>query len=242
MKAKILITLMALAPALASAQTDLGVWAGAEAQFKLSKKWSAEVGADVRTNSGFSSFNRWSLGAEIDFAPVKVLEFGVGYAFQDQHKDSYATKKGNIVDDYWRIRNRVYGQAKLKFRPSVLKLDFRFRYQMTSKAEVSIAKYSSSGTRKDNEVKEAETENLFRSRVGFGVKTKSIFTPSVSYELFNNLGDSFSLDKQRLCVGTDIKLSKRNSIYVGYVRNIFSDDNDDDNMHNAIQIGYKIKF
>lgn len=242
MRLKSLSIALALIPALASAQSDLGVWAGAEAQFKLSKKWSAEVGADVRTNSGFSSFNRWSLGAEVDFEPAKLLELGVGYSFQDQFKESYTTKKGNIVDDYWRIRNRVYGQLKLKLRPSILKLDLRLRYQMTSKSEVSIAKYSSAGVRKDNEVKEAETENLLRSRIGMGFKNKSIFTPSLSYELFNDLADGFALSKQRLCVGTDIKLSKRNSIYVGYVRNIFSDDDDDDNMHNAIQIGYKIKF
>ncbi len=234
------MAMMTAAPAMA--QTDLGLWGDASAEFNLSKKWEVDVEAGLRTEDGLSTLNRWSLGASADFSPIKMLSIGAGYTFIDTHYDSYTTAKGNIVDDYWRIRNRVFGQVKLKFRPSILKVDLRLRYQMTHKSEVSIAKYSSAGARKSNEVKEADNENLFRSRLSLGFKTKTRLTPSVSYELFNDLGDSFTLDKQRLTIGTDIKLNKHNFLTIGYVRNIYSGDDDDDKTHNAIMIGYKIKL
>lgn len=233
--------ILALLPLASSAQTDLGLWTGAGAQFKLSKKWQTEIEAELRTRDAVSSVDRWSLGASAEFSPVNLLELGAGYSFQDQYKDSRVTAKGNVVDDYWRVRNRLFGQVKVKFRPSIFKLDLRLRYQFTRKSEVSVAKYSSSGVRKDNEVCEAESDNIFRSRVGLAVKTKSIFTPSVSYEFFNDLADGFSLAKQRLSLGSDVRLSKRHSVYFGYVRN-FHPDSDDDGTGNAIQLGYKIKF
>lgn len=236
-----LFIILALLPLASSAQTDLGLWTGAEAQFKLSKKWQTEIEAELRTRDAVSSIDRWSLGASAEFSPVSLLGLGVGYSFQDQYKDSRLTAKGNVVDDYWRIRNRLFGQVKLKFRPSIFKLDLRLRYQFTRKSEVSVAKFSSSGVRKDNEVREAESENIFRSRVGLAVRTKSIFTPSVSYEFFNDLADGFSLAKQRLSLGSDVRLTKRHSIYFGYVRNFYP-DSDDDGTGNAIQLGYKIKF
>lgn len=242
MKSKfLLLAALTILPLMSAAQTDLGLWTGAEAQFKLSKKWQTEIEAELRTRDALSSIDRWSLGASAEFSPVNLLGLGVGYSFQDQYRDSRVTAKGNIVDDYWRIRNRLFGQVKFKFRPSILKLDLRLRYQFTRKSEVSVAKFSSSGVRKDNEVREAESENIFRSRVGLAVRTKSIFTPAVSFEFFNDLADGFSLAKQRLSLGSDVRLSKRNSIYFGYVRNFYS-DSDDDGTGNAIQLGYKIKF
>lgn len=231
-----------LTAAPAKAQTDLGLWADAGAEFSLSKKWEVDVEAGLRTADGLGTLNRWSLGASADFSPIKMLSIGAGYTFIDTHYDSYTTSKGNIVDEYWRIRNRIFGQVKLKFRPSILKVDLRLRYQMTHKSEVSIAKYSWAGVRKSNEVKEADNENLFRTRLSLGFKTKTRLTPSVSYELFNDLGDSFSLDKQRLTVGTDIKLNKHNILTVGYVRNIYGGSDDDGKTHNAIMIGYKFKL
>lgn len=239
---KILLPLVfSLLPALSLAQADLGVWAGADAQFKMSKKWQAEIEAELRSRNGLSSLDRWSLGASAEFCPVKPMGLSLGYSFQDQHKDSRVTAKGNVVDDYWRIRNRLFGQLRLKFRPSIFKIDLRLRYQLTSKSEVSVAKFSSVGVRKDNEVIEAESESIFRSRIGFGLRTRSIFSPAVSYEFFNDLADGFALYKRRLSIGSDVKLSKRNSVFFAYVRNFYG-DSDSDGVRNAIRIGYKIKL
>lgn len=224
-----------------SAQSDFGVWAEADAQFKISKKWNVGIDAGLRTRSGLSAFDRWSIGASAEFEPVKFLSAGAGYNLQDEYKDSRTTAKGNVVDDYWRLRNRFYAQLKFKARPSVFKLDFRARYQLTHKSKVSIAKYSSAGIRKDNEVKEAENDNLVRLRLALAVKTRSPFTPQVYYELFNDLADGFALTKQRVYVGSDVSLSKRNELSVGYVRNVYA-HSDADGVHNALAIGYKFKF
>ena len=56
-----------------SAQSDFGVWAEADAQFKISKKWNVGIDAGLRTRSGLSAFDRWSIGASAEFEPVKFL-------------------------------------------------------------------------------------------------------------------------------------------------------------------------
>ncbi|MCR5696883.1 MAG: DUF2490 domain-containing protein [Marinilabiliaceae bacterium] len=241
MKKRVLLTVaLAASAAWAAAQTDLGVWTELDGEYAINKKWDVGINAEVRTRDFLSGFDRYSIGVSTDFAPTKILSFGAGYFFIDSHKDSYTTKKGNIVDDYWRIKNRFYLQTKLKFKPSILTIGVRLRYQHTKENEVSIAKYSASGVRKSNEVKEANSDNILRTKFSLSVKATKLLRPYVGYELSNNL-DGFSLEKQRFEVGTDFKLNKYNTIGIGYKRNIYSDD-DDDKTHNVLSVSYKLSM
>ncbi len=218
---------------------DFGLWAGVDLDFSLGKKFDLGVGADLRTADGFNSLSRWSAGLSVDFKPTKILSFGAGYTFIDSHYEPSYTSKGNIVDEYWRIKNRFYFGAKVKGKFGVVRPSLRLRYQGTNEAEVSIKKYASDGTtRKSNKTKASEYESFLRTKAQVDFKTKSCFEPFVSFELWNDAGN-----KTRLSAGTDIKLNKHNAISVGYVRNFFSGETDDDNNnHNALSIGYKIKL
>ncbi len=241
MKKLILTALAAIVAVGAFAQTDLGLWTEASADFGLGKKWNLGIEGEIRTCEGLSSFDRWSLGASAEFQPVKVFGLGAGYIFIDTHKEESTTKKGNIVDEYWRIKNRLFFQTKFKFKPSILRIGLRLRYQYTKEKEVSIAKYSSSGERKSNEVKAENSENILRTKLNVGFKTNTRLTPYVAYEIQNCLDDSFGLKKQRVEGGTAIKLNKHNELEVSYKRNIYKDD-DDDKTHNVIGIAYKFKL
>ncbi len=225
------------------AQTDLGLWTEAEAQWSLTKKLEAGVEAELRTANGLKDVGRWSLGATIDWTPTKWLAAGAGYSLQDSHHPAEETKKGNMVDEYWQLRHRIFAQAKFKTKLTAVRLSLRLRYQLTHKRGVSVAKYSSTKTRKDNEEKEAENDNVLRMRLGLNVKTKSRLAPFASYELYNDLDDGFAVAKHRISAGTEIKVNKRNALEVGYARNIFSgSDDDDQKTHNAILLGYKLNF
>lgn len=222
--------------------TDFGLWADASIEKSIGKKWDLGAEIGLRTQDAFSSLNRWSVGVSADFSPLKILSLGIGYSLIDSHYEPSYTSKGNIVDEYWRIKNRFYFGAKVKGKWSFLRPSLRLRYQLTHKSEVNIKKYDSDGiTRKTNKVKATNNESMLRTKIAFGFKTETRLTPQISYELYNKLSDSFSLDKSRLTIGTDIKLNKHNELGVGYIRTIYK-SGDDDDMHNALNISYKIKF
>lgn len=243
MRRSLLIIAAALAAVTAKAQTDLGLWTEAEAQWSVTKKLQAGMEAELRTANGLEEMGRWSLGANVDWAPAKWLAAGAGYSLQDTRHPAETTKKGNVVDAYWQLRHRIFAQARFKTKLSALRLSLRLRYQLTHKCGVSVAKYSASGTRKDNEEKEAENVNALRARLGINVKTGTRLTPFATYELFNDIDNGLALAKQRISAGMDIKLNKHNALSVGYARNIFSDSDDDDQKtHNAILLGYKLDF
>lgn len=243
MRRGLLIIAATLSAMASEAQTDLGLWTEAEAQWSITKKLEAGVEAELRTANGLEDIGRWSLGANVDWAPKKWLAAGAGYSLQDTHHPAETTKKGNMVAEYWQLRHRIFAHARFKAKLSALRLSLRLRYQLTHKCGVSVAKYSSTGTRKDNEEKEAENRNTLRARLGVKVKTGSRLTPFATYELFNDIDDGLALTKQRISAGTEIKLNKHNALSIGYARNIFSDSDDDDQKtHNAILLGYKLNF
>ena len=223
---------------------DFGLWGEVEAEWGLGKKWSIGADFEVRTQDVVGSLARWSAGLGVEFKPAKFLSLESGYSLIDSLYVPSLTSKGNILDEYWRIKNRFYAGARLKAKWGIVRPSLRLRYQLTAKSEVSVAKYKSDGvTRKDNELKESSTENIARTKAALEFKTNTLLTPFASFELYNDLGDGLSLDKSRLNVGTDIKLNKRHALSVGYVRTFYSDDNNDnDGCHNALSIGYKIKM
>ena len=232
-----------LATGIASMGQNLGAALGADVDYNINKKWSIGLGGELRMREGLSVVDRWSVGLDGQFSPIKHLDLGVGYSLIDKHGDERTTSKGNVVDEYWQVRNRFFGQVKTKWTfAKHLTASLRLRYQYTYDSEVSVAKYSSTGTRKSNEQMGGDGENRLRTQVELGYKDKGfLLTPFVNYELFSDLDNSFETAKQRVNVGTGIKLSKMHSLQVVYRRNIFKSDSDD-KMNNVIVLGYKLKL
>ena len=239
MKKQIMTALLMCATAVAMAQSDWGAWTEVSAEYEITKKWDVAVEGELRTRDFLKSIDRYSIGATTSFSPTKIFNVGVGYDFIDSYRDSYETSGGNIVDDYWRIKNRLYLQTKFKFKPSIFNVGVRLRYQYTNESRVSIPKYSPSGKRKENKVKEAEDENVFRSKLSVSVKATKLLRPFVSYELSNDLDDSFGLKRQRIEAGTAFRINKKNSINLSYKRNIYKGD-DEGKTKNVIGISYEI--
>ena len=97
---------------------------------------------------------------------------------------------------------------------------------------------------KGPDVKEKESKNkhYLRSRLQVEYNIKhSPLTPYASFELSNNLSEGFSLDKKRVSVGTEWKITKKHRLEVGYVFQTGADDDDEGDLH-AISLGYKFKF
>ena len=87
-----------------------------------------------------------------------------------------------------------------------------------------------------------KAQHVLRSRLTLEIDRKGwAWTPYVACELFNNLKESWHLDKVRATIGVNYAISKQHRVNLGYV---FNHENDDDGNHDihAISIGYKFKF
>ena len=81
--------------------------------------------------------------------------------------------------------------------------------------------------------------NIWRNKLQLKYKTTGLLQPYLYGETYVS-GCGF--DKLRLSLGTDLKLSKRSSLNVGYVyQKVYDNDDEEGNKH-VLSIGYKYKF
>ena len=91
----------------------------------------------------------------------------------------------------------------------------------------------------DVKTKNGKNSHILRSRAKLEYNIKNCpFNPYLSYEFNNDLEESLHLDKTRMIVGTELKLTKQHRLDIAY---IFQDYHGEDNLH-AVSIGYKFKF
>lgn len=75
----VLLAAIALAPLAATAQSQSGLWLGAEASYDLTAKWEADLGLGARIEDDFGRLTRYDAGFGIDYKPLRWLKIGVGY-------------------------------------------------------------------------------------------------------------------------------------------------------------------
>lgn len=90
--------------------------------------------------------------------------------------------------------------------------------------------------------KKAKDRHYLRSRVQVEYNIRHCpWTPYASYEFSNNLSDKLHLDKMRLTIGAEWKITKQHRLDLAYVYDNGHDDDTNSDIH-AISIGYKFKF
>ena len=147
MKTKRLILAAALVvmPFLAKAGDDnFGTWAEIGIQKDLSLKWDMGLETEYRSQER----DRWSIGANVGFKPIKYLKFGAAYNFlyshrpeerKEKYKDDIELDENwngfNLNEGYWSPRHRfsidATGTVKLW---KWLRISVRERYQFTHRA------------------------------------------------------------------------------------------------------------
>ncbi len=225
----------------AAAAQAQSLWTSAEMKIKLSKKWSTGIEAEYRTLDGFDGSERWAGTVYADYKVIKYLKLSGGYTFMGRHSEERTTSKGNIVDDYWLPRHRLFVAATGSIDVGRFTFSLRERYQYTHSPEKSVAKWDEDGNAKSDEVITAKDKSYLRSRLKVDYNIRNCpLTPFVSAEIYNSLNDGFSYHKSRYTAGTDIKINKKHSLSVFY-RYIDHSDDDEDAGH-IIGIGYQFKL
>lgn len=225
----------------------------AEQKFKSVARWGASVGASYKT----FKFLRFGVGYAYLY-DRSSLEEKVNYNKEGERKGY------NVDAGFWRSKHRGLFEMTAKHKIGRFTFSLRERYQLTHYMgtdckrlklrdrvpegfEGNLPTYTVGDARwfideVGTDHKGSKNSHYLRSRfeVEYDIKGCPI-TPSVGYELSNNLQQGFSTDKTRLTLGAQWKITKKHSLSLSYIFQDGMDDDDDGDIH-VIDLGYKFKF
>lgn len=250
----LLAFLLALASdSLLRAQTaadDFGYGLSVSAEHKLAKGLKLQAEAEVRTQSQFSSLERWAFDLGLDYKLASWLKTDVGYVLMDRYHLSKVTSKGNVISGHWAPRHRWYAGLSFQHEIGRLKFSLRERYQLTHSPLQYVPKYSTDpsfgigrpfGQRLTDEVEAGDQDHILRSRLQLSYNIRHCrFTPVASVELLNDLANGFTVDQLRYSFGIDYSFNKRTSLNLVW-RYKDRADNDEANGH-LFTLGYNFQF
>lgn len=217
--------------------------------------------ASIGLGLGYKPTKWLSLGAGYSF----IADYNLSETKVWIGKNSGKFKGYKVDDAYWRNKHRATVDVTGSLPLGRFTLSLRERYQYTHfvaattdrteySGEITNTdgftgekyafnnKYFSSMERTDDR-KAAKDRHYLRSRIGLEYNIHHCnWTPYATYEFSNDLSNSLHLDKQRLTVGTELKVGKQHRFDFAYVfTHGMDDDNSNNNLH-VLSIGYKFKF
>ena len=256
-----------VAASVPSIADDFGIWSEVGLTKKLGTQgFSVSADLDFRANNNLKSVDRWNGTVSFDYKACPYVKFDAGYSYLyyyngQETKDWYGKSSGKlkgykVTESYWRPKHRVFFSVTGMLYAGRFTFSLRERYQMTHQSEKTVGRmehtcnkdadgnliYPPVSSEYDPDYKSQKSKNYLRSKLGVEYNiSKCPLTPYASYELSNNLMNGFSTDKQRLSVGTEIKIKKGQRLSVGYVYQFGQDDDSDDDLH-VLELSYKFKF
>ena len=231
----------------ATAQSEAGLLMELGAEKKLSKQFSLGVEADLRTRNNLKTMDRWSIGLNAEYKPVKYFKLDAGYTllnnnFREDISYNANGSYNNWRPSYWGIRHRLHASltGTYKFQNN-LRVSLRERWQYTYRPEKTVTRWDFDNSWWEDKVRSGKAKSQLRSRLQLEYDKKgALLTPYANVELYH----SWAIEKIRYTVGTELNLSKRHTFNLFYrfqnMKNVDVDDYDPD-MH-YIGVGYKFKF
>lgn len=164
---KILIVLSSLFALNSAAQSEGGLWLGADASYDITSRLGAELEVGTRLEEGFSRFTRVDAALGFDYKLTRWIKVGAGYDVIGDYNGSqeldvvyrkdpnspdgirYDSEGNPVVNGYnqdatfWRPKHRTYFDLTGKWRAGRFSFSLRERYQYTYYAPVEdvVSKY-----------------------------------------------------------------------------------------------------
>ncbi len=236
---------------------DAGIDLRAEENLDYLTRYGVGVGV------GYTPLKWLKIGAGYNF--IRDYNLGKSRIKYDEDGDFKSYK---VDDDYWRSKHRATFDVTGSLKVGRFTFSLRERYQYTHFVATTATEktykglvspeyvagytgllYEAGGQyftkcKTEEEEKSAKDRQYLRSRIGVEYSIRHCsWTPYATYEFSNSLDkdDNFHLDKQRLTVGAEWKVSKKHRLDFAYVYNHGTDDDGEDDCH-VLSIGYKFKF
>ena len=238
--------------AMASAQSDFGMWYELGAEKKLSKKWSLGLEGEFRTRNNTKTADRWSAGISAEYKIVKGLKASAGYnlLYDNNQEELTWNTSGDSkkwTPSYWGVRHRLNLSLAGSIDVGRFSFGLRERWQYTYRPEAKDKKYAFNYDDDDFlsgytlESVKGKGKNVLRSRlqVDYDIP-KCKVDPFVNVEMFN---DDNGIQKMRYQVGVDYKIKKQHVFSITYrYQNVNDSDDDNETNIHMIGLGYKYKF
>lgn len=157
-----LVFLIALFAGISANAQEL--WLSAQGRANITKALRADVEVEHRSRDGFDATSRWSAEAALSYKCLPWLRAGVSYKFLYNRDGGKSTKKGNYIPAYWQTGHRVQVMATGAWKVGKFELSVREAYQFTRFPGQTVEKFSAAGFQKDDEIIEAESRHILRSR------------------------------------------------------------------------------
>ena len=188
---------------LSKAQTthDFGMWLSANVEKKLSSDWNAGIGTELRVKHRREHIDRWKLDIHSMYRIHQHLNLGAAYEF---HLNNQTIGCETVSLPHHRFMADVVPSMSVN---AWLNLSLRERYQYT----YTMARHDI----------DSHHEHHLRSRIKAVIAMEqSKWEPFASAEVFNNMGERFTIDKIRMAVGTGFRFSPHHSVNIGYMLNL----------------------
>lgn len=233
---------------------DAGIDLRAENKLKDFTRIGAGVGL------GFKATKWLSFGTGYTF----LRDYNLSETKPSYKKDRKTIRGYNVDDAYWRNKHRATFDVSGAIPIGRFTITVRERYQYTHYVATNTqrTKYRNeitnldgwtgkvyticdryfSSMEQEKDAKGAKDKHYLRSRFGLEYNIRHCaWTPYATYEFSNNLSHQLHLDKQRLTVGAEWKITKQHRLDLAYVYSNGADDDNNSDCH-ALSIGYKFKF
>ena len=228
-----------------AADDDFGIWTEVNVEKKLGTNLTLDGGLEMRTRDNVGTLDRWSGSLGASYKLTDWLKVSAGYSFL--YDNRYKTNdKGTKYAEYWYPRHRFNVSLTGSYSFGRLSVSLRERWQYTYRPEKTVTRYYVNTTSSHDAGEEADThsysgkaKNVWRNRLQLKYKVDKMWRPYVNGETYV-AGNG--MDKLRLSLGTEIRLSKQHSLDVKYMfQKAYDDDDEEGNLH-VIGIGYTFKF
>lgn len=225
-------------------ENDYGLQLGADATYKINKKWSVGAEAAMRTRNDFRTMDRWSAGVDVAYKWRKYLKFSAGYAFlydNNEEKINY-DESGTLTKwrpSYWGIRHRFSVSATGSIDAGRFSFSLRERWQYTYRPQKTVDRYDFSDEEWEDKIMNSTNRNVLRSRIQVEYDIpKCKVDPYVSAEFYN----SMRLQKTRIIAGVEWKITKKHALDIFYRCQFVNNDDDNEKNTHIIGVDYKFKF
>ena len=248
MKRLLLLSFAFLLATVSFAQTDNGLMLSAGVSHKFNKKFSLDGEVEMRTRNDFRTMDRWSVGIGAGYKFTKYLKASIDYTLliDNNPEKIYSDDFGTVTvvnkwrPSYWGVRHRFNLSLTGSVDIGRFTLSLRERLQYTCRPESTQDLYDFGTETWEKKAIGAKNKAVLRSRfqVEYNIK-KCKVNPFANVEFFN----AWSLQKTRIIVGADWKVTKVHNLSFYYRlqlvnKNIY----DDEPNNNMFGVGYNFKF
>ncbi len=242
MKVWMLFAALMMAVTETKAQSDFGLWMNVSFEKELDDQWALRGSAEARSRNNMQEMDRYNVGVEALYKPIKYLKLAAGYDLLYDHRGGTETYNDDgtiseIIPLYWWPRHSLHFGITGSYSIGDLKLSLRELYQFNYRAKAEGKNYNTYTDKWEDALD--GVWHTVRTRVGLDYNIEyTPLKPFANVEVYHE--DLSSISKVRYTIGTNITVGDQRELSIYYRYQDIRKGNSVNN--HVLGIGYAYKF